>query len=218
MANLLTAALFATLVGVGAGLGGGRRGVRAGIAAPLVRGAALVVLGLLLNRAGSSVIVILVHLGLLTWLVALLARCPTWLVAAVGAMMLAVSPVLLESLAAEDASLSLTGPHWQSLLLDLTATGDTYRLTSLLGWAALGLVLARTLVAAPGWTRQGVAGLVTLAVGAVAVLVGRPVPYSGTHVELVSDALLASGVLLLGVALARSCAAAGSDGWPGWVG
>jgi uncharacterized membrane protein YeiB len=124
-------------------------------------------------------------------------------VTTVGVVMLAASPVLLESLAAEDARLSLAGPHWQSLLLDLTATGDTYRLTSLLGWAAIGLVLARTLVAASGWTRQALAGLVALAAGAVGVLVGSPMPYSGTHAELVVDALLAAGVLLVGVALTR---------------
>ena len=217
--NLLTAALFATLVGVGAGLTRTARApVRRALAAPLVRGAALVALGLLLGRAGSSIIVILVHLGLLTWLVAVLARCPTWLVAAVGGALLLLSPVLGETLAAQDARLSATGPHWQGLLLDLSFTGDTYRLSSLLAWAALGLVLARTLVAARGCIRQTGCGAALL-VGAALVggVAGRPVPYSGTHVELVVDALLAAGVLLLGVGLTRLVRGRGLA-WPADLG
>lgn len=203
--NLLTAALFATLVGAGAGLApASRRPLRRALAGPVVRGAALVVLGLLLGRAGSSIIVILVHLGLLTWLVAVLARCPTWLVTAVGGALLVLSPVLRESLATQDARLSLTGPHWLSLLLDLSFTGDTYRLSSLLAWGAFGLVLARVLVCARGWFRPVGCGAVLLTAAVlVAWLTGRPVPYSGTHVELVVDALLATGVLLSGVGLTR---------------
>jgi len=205
VANLVTAALFATLVGAGAALAARRpRGLRASVAGPLVRGAALVVLGLALVSAGSSVIVILVHLGLLTWLVALLVRCPTWSVAGVGVVLLAVSPVLLTSLAPLDARLTAEGPHLLGLLLDLTATGDTYRLTSLLGWAALGVVLVRTLLAGRGGVRPATMGALALgAAASITAVTGRPVPYSGTHVELVVDALLASGVLLLGVGLTR---------------
>lgn len=214
LTNLLTAALFATLVGVGAGLSGSaRRSTRGAVAAPLVRGAALVVLGLLLGRAGSSIIVILVHLGLLTWLVAVLARCPTWLVSVVGGALLVLSPVLRESLAGQDARLSASGAHWSSLLLDLSFTGDTYRLSSLLAWAAIGLVLARTAVRSGGAVRPLGGGVALLAVGALVVgLGGRPVPYSGTTLEVVVDALLAAGVLLVGVGATRAVGGRGL-GW-----
>lgn len=203
VANLLTAALFATLVGAGAGLTRARPGLRAAVAGPLIRGAALVVLGLLLNRAGSSIIVILVHLGLLTWLVAVLSRCATRWVAAIGLVVLSTSPLLLDSLSATDDRLTMTGPHWQSLLLDLAATGDTYRLSSLLGWAAVGMVLARTVVVLPGWTRQLAVGITALVAATTLLLLLRPVPYSGSYAELVVDGLLAGGTLSAGVGLVR---------------
>lgn len=204
--NLVTAALFAVLVGVGGGLAALRPGggLRAAVVAPLVRGAALVVLGFVLIPAGSSVIVILVHLGLLTVAVGVLARCPTWLVLLVGGGLLAASPVLKTALAPLDARASTDGPHWLALAVDLTATGETYRLTALLGWAALGIVLARAVPADGGGVRVLVEGTAALAAAAVVGIVGgRPVPYSGTHLEITLAALLAAGVLLTGIALAR---------------
>ena len=207
LSNLLTAALFAVLVGVGFGLSPGRRTPR--WAAPLVRGAALIVLGFALTHTGSFVIVILIHLGLLTWLMALLDRAPTVAVAGVGATLFVVSPMLRTSLADEAARLGATGPGWQATLLDLAATGDSYRLTALLAWACLGYLVARLL-------RQGWHPAVYLFAGAAVLVVvvsmvirnapaaGRwVVPYSGTHAELAINAGLACGVLVAGVGLSR---------------
>ena len=225
LSNLLTAALFATLVGVGFGLGGSgwgaRRGRRrSGWWASLVRGGALVALGLVLTRVDSLVIIILVHLGLLTWAMALLTRAPLWFVACVGLVAFAGAPQLSSSLADDDARLEATGPGWLATLLDLAATGDAYRLTALLGWAVLGYLVARLLLHAPGRGRLALVAGLLLLTGAAAIvagmdqaLTGSPVvPYSGTHLELVTNALLAAGVLLVGAAATRLVAGHGV-GW-----
>jgi uncharacterized membrane protein len=209
LSNLLTAALFATLVGVGAGLSRARQA--AWWWPPLVRGAALVALGLALTRVDSLVIVILLHLGLLTWTTAVLGRLPLWTAGVVGAAGFVASPWLRSSLADTDATLSSTGPAWQATLLDLAATGDSYRLTALVAWAAVGLLLARTVLQDPRGTLRllalgsvALAGATVVLSGLDAALVGHPVvPYSGSHLELVVNALLAVGVLLVATGATR---------------
>lgn len=201
VSNLLTAALFATLVGVGFGLSSGRGSSR--WVAPAVRGAALVATGYVLLGAGSHIIVVLVHLGLLTWAMAVVVRVPVPVVAALGTVLFVVSPLLERSVDDE------TGPGLLRTVLELTLTGDSYRLSALLAWAILGFLLAR-LVLPGSATALSVAGTVLLGAAAVGLggldeaLTGGPVvPYSGTHLELALDALLAGGVLLLGVGLSR---------------
>ena len=218
VSNLLTAALFATLVGVGAGLersAGGRWWP------PLVRGAALVVTGVVLVRVDSFIIIVLIHLGLLTWLVALLARCPTWCVAGVGVIGFFASPLLLTALADDAARLEATGPGWAATVLELVATGDSYRLTAFVAWAALGLVLARVVLRDDGHAAAGLlagAGALVVAALLLAEPLGWPVvPYAGDNAEFATNALMAGGTLLVGVGVTRLLSGRGL-GWLAAVG
>ena len=90
--------------------------------------------------------------------------------------------------------------------------GGPYRLLPMVLYAALGIVLARWLLRGAGRRARLApaavgAGLLVVAAGMLAAeqrgLVDL-VPYSGTLQETVVDALVAAGVTLVGLAVARS--------------
>ncbi|MDR7253471.1 hypothetical protein J2X46_002461 [Nocardioides sp. BE266] len=205
LSEYLTMPLFAVLIGVGAQLGA--RG------APgrwwwsmLVRAAVLVGLGLALERAGSQVVIVLVHLGVLVVVAGLLARLPSLVVAAVG-----VAAVVVGELFLGDAGTYFVGDGWTDDLRRFLWVGGPYRLLTMVLFAAVGIVLARWWVT--GERRRsillpGAVGAVLLVPAAVmlaAEQAGRIdlVPYSGTLQETVLDTLLAAGVLGVGLALGR---------------
>ncbi|MCF6377058.1 hypothetical protein L2K70_05545 [Nocardioides KLBMP 9356] len=223
LSEYLTMPLFALLVGVGAELGAHRRGARHWYAV-VVRALALVALGLALERAGAQVVVVLAHLGVVLVLAALLARLPTVVVGAVALVAVVVGPWAVRHT-------RVGGLLDPGLLGDATrfAVGGPYRLLPMLAYAAIGIVLARLLVRGPG--RDAV--LAPTAVGAGLLLSGAAmlaaeqkgivdlVPYSGTLQETTLDALVATGVALVGLAAARALAR-GATGrlvsWPAAVG
>jgi hypothetical protein len=204
LSDFLTAALFGTLVGVGPGLRG--RPGRSALLPSLVRGLVLVVLGLLLEQVGAQVVVILVHLGVLTWVVALLRPMPSWVLAAVAAWLALVSPVLQASWQGVYVDLLASGDVVSARVVEVVFVGSSYRLTTLTVWAVLGMLAARHLLRRrPGATSQLAPGVAALLVAAVLFFVldralGRIelVPYSGNLLEIGFNALLALGVLLCG--------------------
>jgi uncharacterized membrane protein len=158
LSEFLTAPLFATLIGMGLSLGwrrfqaaaeGGYGRFLAGVA---VRSVALVVIGLLLERLSTDVvfvqvIIILVQLGVLILVAAPLVRLPSSVVAAVGVVFVVLGSVLGSVLSRRPILYSgFAEGHLGHLnparALDIVAFGP-YRLTYLLAWACLGIVLAR---------------------------------------------------------------------------
>ena len=146
LSEFLTAPLFATLIGMGLSLGWRWFEERAGgvyerfLAGVAVRSVALIVTGLLLERLSVQVLIVLVHLGVMMMLAALLVRLQSIVVAAVGISFAVLGSFLGSQLAFLDTWLVREG------LLEpasgITAFG-TYRVTHLLAWACLGIVLAR---------------------------------------------------------------------------
>lgn len=209
LSEYLTLPLFATVIGWGAELGRGRRGEWR---SALVRGAVLVALGLLLERLPTQIIVILVWLGALVLLTPLLVRVRAAALVA-GAVVLAMAePWLLtwgreqrnqHVLQVVDASYDIRYDPVVRLW-DLTVAGPaTYRLSVLVPFAALGIVLARW---RPG--RLASLGLVGVGLAVAGGVLGADqaglldvAPYDGSHLELVVSAGLvvaaAAGVRLL---------------------
>lgn len=206
LSDFLTAALFATLVGVGAGMRA--RPGWAGYVAALIRGAVLIGVGLLLEDAGSQVVVILVFLGLLTWLMALLRPFPSWALAVLAVALFAAVPWLRDSWQDEYVEAFVSGDDLEQRLLELTFVGPYYRLSTLAIWALIGMIAARTFFRRRGnrlaalW--QLALGMAALAAAAVMYVVlhgteetAELEPYTGTQTEIVFNALLATGVLLV---------------------
>ena len=206
LTEYLTMPLFALLIGVGAQLGAHRHGAGAW-AGTLVRALALVGLGLVLERAGAQVVVVLAHLGVLLLLAAVLARLPVLIVGAVAVASLLVGPWLVTRTPLD----LLVGQGWLADTVRF-AVGGPYRLLPMVVHAAVGIVLARMWLRGPA----GGASLVPGVLGGGLLLVGGGmlaaeqkglvdlVPYSGTLQETCLDALVAAGVCLLGLAVARA--------------
>ncbi len=206
LSEYLTMPLFALLVGVGAQLGAHRRGV-GHWTSTLVRALALVVVGLALERAEAQVVIVLVHLGVLLLVAAVLVRLPDLLVGAVGLIALLAGPWLVRHTPAD----LLLDHGWLADTVRF-AVGGPYRLLPMVLFACLGVLVARHVVAGRGARSTvvpGALGLVLLVVGAVMLAAEQRglldlVPYSGTLQETVLDALVATGVTLAGLALARA--------------
>jgi Heparan-alpha-glucosaminide N-acetyltransferase, catalytic len=204
LSEYLTYPLFAALVGMGAALGS-----RSSFGPAAVRGAVLVVVGLLLERLDTNVIIILVYLGLLTWIAYPLARCRTSVVAGTGAAALALAPPVRDSLLDTRVDLYTHGHPTAARLLDYVATGDEYQLLSVIGFAAVGIVLVRltrasqVLVSASRQVLVGTAVLVAAAAYGAVVRTGPdPMrPYEATWREHGFCLLLvcATSLILLGL-------------------
>ncbi|MDF9715366.1 heparan-alpha-glucosaminide N-acetyltransferase domain-containing protein [Nocardioides sp. ChNu-99] len=206
LADHLTAPLFALLIGWGAQLGRGRGGEWSSV---LVRGAALVGLGLLLEDAGAQIAVVLVWLGVLTLLAVLLVRLPD-LVLAVGAVaLLWAAPDVVASTTTHLGEWRIervfAGEPADGLYpraLEVAAAGPFYRLVELVPLAAVGVLLARHGGRAVTLATLGVAAVVAaVLLGAEAAGEVALTPYSGTHpvlaLELALCALVVQGARTL---------------------
>jgi uncharacterized membrane protein len=158
LSEYLTAPLFATLIGMGLWLGWTRLEARSVavngrfVAGVAVRAVALIGTGLLLERLSTDVvfvqvIIVLVHLGVLMIVAAPLVRLPSSVVAAVGVLAVVLGSVLESVLSPQPILYSgYAEGHLGTLsparALDIVAYGP-YRLTYLLAFACLGIVLAR---------------------------------------------------------------------------
>lgn len=220
LSELLTAALFATLIGMGMWLGWTRLDGRAGrvhrrfFAGVAVRSVALIGAGVLLARLPTNVDIILVHLGVLMLLVAFVVRLPSSVVAAVGISFAVLGSVLMRELGPVHTELATGGHSDLARLLDGAAVGvGSYRVTHLLAWACLGILLARRAELTGGFLGSRVRGDALVAVGALVVaatmLVARSAglftirAYEGTVSEVVFDALLCTSAVCGSAVLVR---------------
>jgi hypothetical protein len=208
LSEYLTMPLFALLVGVGAQLGAWGAGTtRQQWWSIAVRAVVLVGLGLALERAEAQVVIVLVHLGVLVVVAGLLVRLPTLAVVAVG-----VVAVVAAQLLADHAVVDAASGTWTSDIARFLWFGGPYRLLVMVLYAALGIALSRWWLRGDRARSSLVPGLVGagLLVAAGAMLAAEQrglvdlVPYSGTPQETLLDALVAVGVLGVGLATARA--------------
>lgn len=209
LSEYVTYPLFAALVGAGAQLADRRLtgpGSARGWWAIAVRGAVLIGVGLLLERAGSQVVIVLVYLGLLTWVAAPLARARTSVVAGVALTAYVVAPIVHDLLLDQRGQVLADGQATRLRLLDLLVTGPSYRLSSMVFFAALGILLVR-LALRRDPSRQVLVALTLATVAGAGIAASRAglltlAPYDTTHAEHLFDALLLSALFLVGVAAA----------------
>lgn len=219
LSEYLTAPLFATLVVISLVLSWRQRRVGAGrwYLIQALRGAILVILGMLLQPIYAQIVVVLQALGVLTVVAAaivpLLDRRPRLALAA-GLATALVSPLIMAA-ARQLSPESLLLRWW----LDVLATGHSYRVITFMAFGLLGIALIG-FVGSPRWsTRVGLvaAGLVTavaVAVLAYDQLTGeRLEAYSGTTFEILFDALLVAGVVLWSAWFQERFGAAATDRW-----
>ena len=209
LSEYLTMPLFALLVGVGAQLGAWSTDPTPhrwwSIA---VRATVLVLLGLALERAGAQVVIVLVHLGVLVVVAGVLARWPGIAVALVAAAAVVANELLLRW----DPTDLLLRDTWTTDLARFVWVGGPYRLLPMVLYAAIGMVLSRWWLRGPQVRSALLPGAVGggLLVVAAAMLAAEQagridlVPYSGTLQETLLDALVAAGVLGVGLAAARA--------------
>ncbi|MGP5415099.1 hypothetical protein [Brachybacterium paraconglomeratum] len=209
VSEFLTAPLFALLIGVGAQLGwstSGEHGWRY-VLREAVRAALVIALGLLLMQSAASVLIVLVHLGVLMLLCLPLVRLRTTplAVVAVLALVLALAvPGLYRSLTGGHA-VAPSAPESDAFLTVLGLIGGTggYRMTGLLLCAVLGMLAIRALQSAKAaWWRGALASAGAFAV-MLALLVAPNLlglyevhAYDGTPSEQIGVASGALGVLL----------------------
>lgn len=203
----LTAPLFAVIIGtsMGIALGSERRpGAGTFVRDNLQRGLILIVLGVLLQRLYDQIIIVLPHLGVLVIVLAplalLLHRMPvlTLGLAAAGAV---VAPVVVDRARLVADENVASWPQWWSDLVGWVATGDAYRLATLLPMALGGLALATVLrrVGRPpeAWVVAGVLFATSVAAYVLgARTASGSAAYSGTTAEVVGATLLATGSIV----------------------
>ncbi|MCZ4325375.1 hypothetical protein [Brachybacterium paraconglomeratum] len=217
VSEFLTAPLFALLVGVGAQLSwsaSGQHGWRY-VLREVIRAALVIVLGLLLAQSAASVLIVLVHLGVLMLLCLPLVRLRMTALAAFAAL------ALLLAVGVPGLYRGLTGGHGVTTVATeaeefVTALGliggiGGYRMTGLLLCAVLGMLAIRALQSAKAaWWRGAL-----VSAGAFAVMLALLVApnllglyevhaYDGTPSEQIGVASGALGVLLAMWALERS--------------
>ncbi len=205
LSEYLTMPLFALLIGVGAQLGLRRRISRGPFAwwrSMLVRAAVLVAVGLALEKAGAQVMIVLVHLGVLLVVAGLLSLAPTVVVAVVGVAALVIAPALTAHVLEHGPLLGTSS--WAMELESLLWSGYAYRVTTMIVYAALGILLARAWLTggrlSPGRSVRVSAWGTGALVLAAALIAGdrsgriEVSVYSGTHLETLLNALLAMGV------------------------
>ncbi|QIK75985.1 heparan-alpha-glucosaminide N-acetyltransferase domain-containing protein [Nocardioides piscis] len=196
VSEYLTAALFSTVIGVGAELARSsphRDGPR-DLVSVVVRAAALVLLGLWLVTFGSQILVVLVWLGVLTLVMYPLVRLPSVLLVAVAGAAFAVGPVVRADL------LGAAVPR--AWLVDLTFTHPAYWLVGFLVHALTGVLAVRMVRHPRGRGLAPWAALlsVVVAVGLLAAITLDDVDvpaYSGTHLELLLTTCLCLATLAL---------------------
>lgn len=202
LSEFLTAPLFALLVGVGAELSAQRPRRSRAWRSALVRGGVLLGLGVWLASLPSQILIVLVWLGVLTWVMAGVARLPSALVAGIGALGLVAGPLWQRDVSAWwarsiDAYGGPDAPGVRVLgaVLDVVLINDAYRLVAFVGYACLGVLAVRHL-------RARAVPLAVTSLGAAAALFaldkvgGVPLdPYAGTWQETAFVAVLALATL-----------------------
>lgn len=218
----LTAPLFAVIIGISMGVQLTDRRPRPMefLLGNLQRGLILVVLGVLLQATYDQIVVVLPYLGLLIVVLApmalLLHRMPVLTLGLAGALAV-VGPILVERARGAFPTVVETWPQWSRDLVTWVATGESYRLVSLLPMALGGLALASVLrrAARPPEGYVVAAALLVLGVAAYALGRGTPdgsAPYSGTTAEVIGATFLATATVVacfLAVALVRRLGAGG---------
>ena len=149
VSEFLTAPLFAMLIGVGAQLSwstSGEHGWRY-VLREAVRAVLVIALGLLLMRSAASVLIVLVHLGVLMLLCLPLVRLRTNVLvgAAILALVLAVAvPSLYRGLiVGHGAATTASEPNVSVTALGLIGGTGGYRMTGFLLCAVLGMLTIR---------------------------------------------------------------------------
>jgi hypothetical protein len=209
LSEYLTMPLFALLVGVGAQLGAWSSASASrrwwSIA---VRAAVLVGLGLALERAGSQVVIVLVHLGVLVVVAGLIAGLPTLAVAAIAVVAVVGERLLVDHVTID----AVSGGSWTTDVALFLWAGGPYRLLVMVLYAAVGIALSRWWLRGRGARSTWLPGIVGagLLLPAAAMLAAEQrglvdlVPYSGTPQETLLDCLVAAGVLGVGLSAARA--------------
>ncbi len=207
ISEYLTAPLFALVIGTSMGvrLASGRRSAGRFALDNLMRGLFILVIGLILQRLYPQIDVILPHLGVLIVVLApialLLWRLPV-LTVGVSVALAVLSPVLMERARAYAVE-SLTGSDEATrYLVGWVASGQHYRLTSLLPMALGGLALATVLPRAGEPPRGYAIASVLFGASLGAYLLGNASvdgarAYSGTTGEIVGATFLAAGSVVL---------------------
>lgn len=211
VSEFLTAPLFALLIGVGAQLSwsaSGQHGWRY-VLREVIRAALVIGLGLLLMQSAASVLIVLVHLGVLMLLCVPLVRLRTTTplaVVAVLALVLAVAvPGLYRSLTGGHVAVTAASePDAFITVLGLIGGTGGYRMTGFLLCAILGMLTIRVLrnMSAAEWRRGALASAAAFAV-MLALLVAPNLlglyevhAYDGTPSEQIGVATGALGILL----------------------
>ncbi len=210
VSEFLTAPLFALLIGVGAQLSwstSGEHGWRY-VLREAVRAALVIALGLLLMQSAASVLIVLVHLGVLMLLCLPLVRLRTTPLAVVAALALVLAlavPGLYRSLTGGHVAVTAASePDAFITVLGLIGGTGGYRMTGFLLCAVLGMLTIRVLgnMSAAEWWRGALASAGAFAV-MLALLVAPNLlglyevhAYDGTPSEQIGVASGALGVLL----------------------
>lgn len=210
VSEFLTAPLFALLIGVGAQLSwsaSGPHGWRY-VLREVVRAVLVIALGVLLMQSAASVLIVLVHLGLLMLLCLPLVRLRTTplAVVAVLALVLAVAvPGLYRSLTgAHVAVTAASEPDAFVNVLGLIGGSGGYRMTGFLLCAVLGMLAIRVLRNMPAteWWRGALASAAAFAVMLALLVIPNLLglyevhAYDGTPSEQIGVASGALGVLM----------------------
>ncbi|MFC7489515.1 MULTISPECIES: acyltransferase family protein [unclassified Knoellia] len=202
--NDLASPLFVLVMGVAAGLAFGRGVASRGITRAVVKGVALILLGVGLEQLDHWVAVILHVLGLLLIVgTPLLVLGSRWLVG-IAAVLFVVGPWVIEAVtraAGGVAGGAATTAGWAANpLVQWLVTNTHYRVLTLLPLFLVGAVLARrglTDERASWWCVMG--GLALLWASFAAELLGHPVVFSGDHPDQVQEnglALAAYGLVM----------------------
>lgn len=187
VSEYLTAPLFAAVIGAGVWLSwrSWTRGRGSFVAAQAIRGAMLVVMGLLLQPVYWQIVVVLQWLGVVTLAtaVAVVLGARGRSAGLAGAALLAVSPPLMTW--ARTAAPG--GPLGDAL--QFVIAGPYYRAVPMVGYALLGVALVAALDRAPSPRRPLWAAVAGAGLAAAAVAIGKSTglgadPYSGTYPEL----------------------------------
>ena len=218
VSEFLTAPLFALLIGVGAQLSwstSGEHGWRY-VLREAVRAVLVIALGLLLMRSAASVLIVLVHLGVLMLLCLPLVRLRMTALAAFAAL------ALLLAVGVPGLHRGLTGGHGVTTVAPeaekfVTALGliggiGGYRMTGFLLCAILWMLTIRVLrnMSAAEWWRGALASAAAFAVMLALLVVPNLLglyevhAYDGTPSEQIGVASGALGVLMAMWALERS--------------
>ena len=218
VSEFLTAPLFALLIGVGAQLswsasGNGRWRY---VLREAVRAALVIALGLLLMQSAASVLIVLVHLGVLMLLCLPLVRLRTTPLAVVAALALVLAlavPGLYRSLTGGHVAVTAASePDAFITVLGLIGGTGGYRMTGFLLCAVLGMLTIRVLgnMSAAEWWRGALASAAAFAVLLAQLVVPNLLglyevhAYDGTPSEQIGVASGALGVLLAMWALEMS--------------